>query len=247
MVAAVAVPPGALLQSGTPPSALVPGTTAAVDTKVDVLRWYTVPGTRDAAFDWLNAHSPGGFSFGEYQKVGGSGPTDSYPRILSLGSDTPSRQPPGDTQVTVLNDRGHADVRVSVEVIWSPPKTAIETIPDTVTTGMLHYQRPGGNGGGAAIDKQVRLTSADVDQLRRLLNPLRPVPPGMSSCPPAPDLATLTFLYDGRQVVFTVDTGGCGFITVTADGQEQPYMRGGYHLAGPIRVMAGLPAKAPTY
>jgi hypothetical protein len=217
-----------------------------VDTKVDVLRWYTVPGTRDSVVDWLKAQHPGGFPVGEYQTMGGPGPADSYPRILSVAADTASHQPPGDTQVTVLKDGDHTDVRVSVEVIWTPPKPVVELIPDATTTGVLQYHRDRTFGGLPAVDRRIQLSATQVDQLRRLLNPMQPVAPGESSCPAPPDEATLTFNYGGHMVVFTADLGGCGFITIKADSTGEPYLRGGYALAGPIRTLAGLPTK-PAY
>lgn len=246
LVAGVPVPPGAVLQSGAPPSALGPGTTAAVETKADALRWYVVPGDRDAAIEWLTAHSPGGFTWMESTKVSDTRPADLWPRFLSLGSEQPARQPLGSVQVTVVKDGDHTEVRVSAEVIWTPPKPAVELIPDAVKTGVLVYHRDRTLSGLPQIDKQITLTATQVDRLRRLLNPMRPVAPGESSCAEAPDEATLSFRYGGHLVVFTADLGGCSFITISADGKEQPYLRGGYALAGPIRTLVGLPATPPA-
>ena len=101
---------------------------------------------------------------------------------------------------------------------------------------MLHYHRNRTFGGLPEIDRQIRLTATEVDRLRRLLNPINPEPAGeMSSCPEAPDTATIAFTYSGKQVLFSAELGGCSGIQVKADGQDLPYLRGGYALAGPIR------------
>ena len=246
LLAAMPLPPGAVRQAGDPPKALAPGTSAAVDTKVDVVRWYTVPGTRDESFDWLRAQHPGGFSLAESQTSSGPGPADSNPRFLTLDASTTSRQPLGDTEVTVLKDGGHADLRVSAEVIWTPAKPTIELVPGSVTTGALHYHRERTAAGLPELDQQITLTAAQLGRLRRLLNPMPPVAPGESSCPEAPDEATLFLRYGGHLVVFAAELGGCGFITISVDGKQQPYLRGGYALAGPIRTMVGLPAAPPA-
>lgn len=246
-VAAVAVPPGAILQSSPPPKALFDGDSAGVDSKVDVLRWYVVPGARDAAFDWLEGHAPHGFRFAEVEKVSAPGPADSNPRLLTLEAADQARPSPAGTQLTMLKDGDHTDVRVSVEVIWTPPKPLIERIPGTVTTGLLHYHRNRTFDGLPEIDKQVTLTATQVQRLRRLLNPINPEPAGeMSSCPESPDTATIAFTYSGKQVLFSVELDGCSGILVSADGQDLPYLRGGFALAGPIRTMVGLPPTPPA-
>jgi hypothetical protein len=102
-------------------------------------RTWLVPGTRDAAFAWFQNHPPPGLVAGEDEKMTDASPAATWTRFLSLDPTDLQHQPAATTHLTFKPAGDHVVVVAHAEVVWTPARTAIETIPADVTTGTLAY------------------------------------------------------------------------------------------------------------
>ena len=103
-------------------------------------------------------------------------------------------------------------------MIWTPVKTAVETIPASVRSGTLDYYSYNGFG----QDSRRVVSGADLAALVADLNGNPTDWLGSRSCGSASQADTLTLHYAGHEVVFAIGFDGCYDIGVTSDGKRQP-------------------------
>lgn len=180
----------------------------SITSLVSRTRWWSVPGLVADATAYFTANPPAGLTIEEPQ----GGPTIAWTTgaaaAFGLNAD-------------LVQDGDHVDVSLGSQVIWTPAKTAIETIPASVTSATLDYDGSGYNYFG--LDSRRVVTGATLAQLRAAINPNPTGWIGGRSCPADfGDDATLTMRYSGHAVVFTIATSGCEGIGVTSDGKAQP-------------------------
>ena len=188
---------------------------------VDGLRWWRVPGTQAQFAAYETAHPPRDFTF----------PTpDGFidGRLLDLqGVAVPGTSA---TAVALLNLYAlqvgdHVDVLLDAAVEVNPHRTPLETIPGSVTTATLAYDRVPAIPSGSTVHRHRTLTAAEVQQLARALNTLAPYP-GFPDCPAVPEeqeQSTLKLSYGEHQIEFDI-AFGCGGVNVLVDGAQQPFL-----------------------
>lgn len=192
-------------------------TTRAVRT-----RWWSVPGTVADVAAFFVAHPPAGLM------VTTQGTLYVWSAAAPLAFDM---------DAYLVQDGSSVDVSLGAESTWTPAKTAVETIPASVTSATLDYDSPMFNGTypPIGVDRRRLVTGTPLDQIRDGLNALPTVPDiGGHLCPADfGEQATLTMRYGGHNVVFTLLFTGCAGITVTSDGRQQPALQGYYFSVGP--------------
>ena len=226
-LALIQLPAGAVLLSGSPNSLLdQPAEMPGVSSIVDHNHWWTVPGTRDSVLAYVNAHPPQGFTGS--LSMSGSSPVVTY----GFGRDGSGFDET--LLVSAAQDGDHVDVRADAQVIWTPSKTAAETIPPTVLTATFDYKGPfpGSYQDDSTTPKPAHahrvLTGKVLRRIAAELNALQTLPEGfVSSCPSDDgELGKIRAVYGGRHLTFVVPFQGCRFVNVSADGQDQPTLAG---------------------
>ncbi|BEP13587.1 hypothetical protein acdb102_18980 [Acidothermaceae bacterium B102] len=185
-------------------------------------RWWSVPGVVADVAVYLVAHPPAGIN------VTTQGTLYVWSAAAPLAFDM---------DAYLVQDGTSVDVSLGAEATWTPAKTAIETIPASVTSATLDYYSPFFNGLYPALgaDRRRVVTGAPLAHLRGDINALK-TPPNTAahSCPADfGDQATLTMRYAGRTVVVTVPLTGCMPVAITSDGKQQPWLSGLYFGDGP--------------
>ena len=220
-LAGLHLPPGAVRQSTPLPKAVTQSSsyigleTAALDT------WWSLPGTAADVITYLKSHPPTGFGIANINSTltlhGESGL-----EFVPLASKGPQTL----FEAGIAQDGERVDIRVQLQVGYLPTRTAIETIPASVSTGSAVYQPPTWglpNNATPAPRRTATLSAADVRVIADALNGVDARSPIEHSCPaPSGEEAWFTFRYSGHTVVFHVALNGCGGVVVTADGVPQP-------------------------
>lgn len=212
-----AYPPGAVRLAHRPPAGQpLTGATYGASSQVVRTRWESVPGTVADVAAWMVAHAAPGTGIvntrsGDSADLGWTTARAGHPYNFDLAA-------------WLAPDGDHVDVTLTADVIWTPPRTSIETIPASVHSGFLDH-REGGNTFG--MSSRHVLTSVDLDQLRAEINSMGTRAPGARSCPEDfGDLVTITMTYGGHRVVMTMLGDNCGATSVTSDGHQQPALEG---------------------
>ncbi|BEP13619.1 hypothetical protein acdb102_19300 [Acidothermaceae bacterium B102] len=182
--------------------------------------WWTAPGTAATVAAFVRSHPPAGFVAG-----GNSGTNDgetTYDFSYPQGAKAPQTL----LGISVAQDGDHVDVRAQAQVAYLPTRTAVETIPASVTSATAVYQPPNQMlpaNATPAPRRNVTLTGGDLRLITTAFNALDAESPVMHSCP-APDgeEAFVTATYGGHRVTFHVELNGCGGIEVASDGVPQP-------------------------
>jgi hypothetical protein len=218
----VHLPPGAVLQDSRLPALLTQLGEGIGATTGESDHWWTVPGQVDSVKTFVTGHPPDGLVNGG-SSGGGAG---AHPEsTLDYNFPTGAKEPQTLVGVSFVQDGTHVDVRVQAQVAYLPTRTAIETIPASVSSAVVVYQGPTmlPNGVAPAKPRTATVTGAGLRALIDSLNPLDAEPDVVHSCP-APDgeTATITMAYSGHHMVFAEVFGGCGGVQVTADGVPQP-------------------------
>lgn len=184
-------------------------------------RWWQAPGTEQQFAAYEVAHPPTGFSV----SPGGLILKD----VLSQAIEPLSGSGAPEVAIFyfyIFPGPGHVEVGVTADVLVTPHRTAVETIPATVSTATLAYDRyQVGATEKLVLHRQRALTRAEVQQLATALNALVPYP-GLPECPAVPaylDEATLRMTYGGHDAKFIIEAG-CGGADVIVDGQQQPFL-----------------------
>ena len=219
-LATLQLPKGAVRQTGPIPAVIDRGsggigaTVAALDT------WWTVPGQREDVKAFIARQHPDGMSY-----LGGGGDNEGE---VTLDFEYPqhAKDPFTFFEVGIAQDRDHTDVRLQLQVAYVPTRTAIETIPGSVSSGTGVYQPPTRvpSNFTPAPRRSSTLSAADVRVIADALNGLDAQATGIEhSCPPPNgEEAWFRFAYGDHTVVFHVMLNGCGGVFVTADGVPQP-------------------------
>jgi len=220
LVALVQVPPGAVRQIGALPAALTAmGEGIGAETaKQD--RWWTVSGTPATVSAFVLAHPTTGLV------AGGSSGDIHGEMTYDYNYPLDAKAPQTLLGISVAPDGDHVDVRAQAQVAYLPTRTAVETIPASVTSAEAVYQPPNQmlpTNTTPAPRRNVTLSGGDLRLITTAFNALDAESPVVHSCP-APDgeEAFVTATYAGHRVVFHVELNGCGGIEVTSDGVPQP-------------------------
>jgi hypothetical protein len=176
-----------------------------ITSMVSLTRWWSVPGQVADATAWFAANPPPGLTL----EVPQGGPSIAW---------TAGAAAAFALNAALVQDGDHVDVSLGSQVIWTPAKTAVETIPSSVSSGTLDYYTYNGFG----QDSRRVVTGANLAALVAGINPNPTAWLGSRSCAAELDDATLTVHYGGHEVVFTLGVSGCGGIGVTSDGKSQP-------------------------
>jgi hypothetical protein len=194
-------------------------------------RWWRVPGQPRAVLSWISAHLPAGFTAAG---SGSSTSSDSSGALIeSLGdafalSPVPGVLPQRELVVTAMPYRGQTALRTDAQVAWLPARSAAERIPSgiravTVTPVFGFNPDPRRD----RLDHAFTVTDpAKVARIVALADGLTIFPPGVRSCPAdfggAMRIAFLTRPGGPVLAWFTARYGGCGAVSVSIGGKNQP-------------------------
>jgi hypothetical protein len=212
----VAYPPGTRALTSRPAAGLaMTGPLYGASSQVTLTRWDSMPGTAAAAEAWLVGHAAAGTGVVDHPGTEAS---------LSWATARAFHYLPFTLSAWLAPDGDHVDVTLTADVIWTPAKTAVETIPATVKSAVLDY---GAGGDTFGTSSRRTLTGKNLTDLRTAINALASDAPGTRSCPADDgESATLTMSYGGRRVVMQTLGGTCGDVWVTSDGHRQPDLVG---------------------
>jgi hypothetical protein len=174
-------------------------------------RWTAAMAPNDLS-DYEQAHPPVGFTASEFSSGGGE---------VTQGFTTAAN--PYLTVRVIMTQQGNASaVRINVQVIWTPPRTAVETIATGVTSAWLRYvgpQRPNGKPGPVT---RLTLHGSQLSKVVRTINALQTEPLNLAGRCQAEfgQPATLRIHSRGHLLVFSLT--GCLNVGVTSDGVAQP-------------------------
>ena len=173
--------------------------------RVGRVRWWSVPGTVAAVAGYLAAHPPAGI------RVSTQGTLYVWSAATQLAFDM---------NAYLVQDGSDVDVSIEAESTWTPPKTAIETIPPTVTSAVLDYttQAFGSDRRRAVPGPALAAIRAGVNAMKT--GAIGPAP----SCPALSEMWSITLTYAGHDVVLSNGDAGCAEVAVTSDGAAQPLL-----------------------
>jgi hypothetical protein len=222
LVGEVQLPAGAVAQSGAPTSALAqvfnyPGS----QNVVDVVRFFTVPGDMYTVIAHAGDRPPPGTVENGTIGIGSSGAgltdTRGVQGVTFAGQPTHDFGPP--TVLMVATKFGsRVAVRVEVQLVWRPLRTAAEYVPAAVTSASRTSSCPLG---AACVDPLGVVGGNAARELANYFNSLDTQPPGdIYGCPETASPAIVTFDVPSGPLTFGVTT--CGTVTVTASGVAQP-------------------------
>ena len=225
LIALSPVLPGAHALTRSPVADLdKPPSVPVSDNVVSQSRWWTAPGTVEAAVAWLTAHPPGGLS---YVGAGSSSGPGQLPKQDLTFSSRASHAAYAQDQLllSVVPLGNGVAVRADAQAIWLPDRTAASAVPLPVDSVELRITRPGTRARAATVRGE------RGEELARAVNALPAVAPGRYSCPAVivgrDSSDVLTFHTRQRVVVVTVDLTGCTSVTVSVHGPaRQPALTG---------------------
>ena len=216
-VALVHLPTGARLQHAPVPKPLLHVTEALGALTGVATEWWKVPGKAAAVEEYVAHHPPKGLL--------GSRSNASVHGETAIGYAFPpgAKQPYTQMTVSFVQDGSHADVRVQAFVVWTPTRTAVETVHGSVTSARVVFQPLTADGELAKV-RTVTVTGAGLRLIARTLNRLEASSTLDHSCPGgAVESVTVTMSYGAPHLTFAANGGGCGIgVEVTADGVPQP-------------------------
>ncbi len=212
---------------------------------VDEHAWWLVPAAPAEALAYICAHLPPGTGRWE-SGTGPSGPT--VPENTFVGFRWPGA--PGELVVWAVRlPNGSTALRADAQVVWVVPRAASERIPTgarLLTISAHASQRTRIGHERAAVLKRLpsRVSSvARIEKIIALLNGLRVQQPGVRFCPESPvESVTLGFYADrlaSPLAVATIDTSGCGGVSLTIQGTAEPELEGGWFLVEQISQALG--------
>jgi hypothetical protein len=214
LLAATPVLPGATETDRAPLATLAgPSVESGAANLLVLQRWWTAPGSVDAAVANLSARVPAGLILafrGSGQGPGGSG------RVESAGFDADAaRWRRGDAYTglqlsfAITAFHGGVAVEADAQAIWIAPRDPLLTVSGRVTSVEVAVY-PGRN----ATPIRRSLGATDARTLARLINRLPQIPAGVRHCPrDTGSYDTLAFHGPGAVRSFTVTTSGCAAVT----------------------------------
>ena len=243
LFAAAPIPPGAAAVDQSPLHSLnrapsIPSSSNLV-TKHG---WWTTSASMADVLGYFAAHLPAGIEQnGSFNSGGRSGETN---RGLMFDSSGPPWARPAvytqlDMLITVapLTSGPGTGVRVDVQAIWLPQRTAAQRIPLDVTSVDVVVDR-----NGSAPTVRRTLPAADARSLARIVNDLPVSAPGIFHCPMSRGFVdTVTFHSAQGSLTVHVGADGCGPVTVDGAGKNAPTLSGGRTVDLAILKFLGLP------
>lgn len=195
-----------------------------VKSSVDIYRLFAVPASMRQTAAYLGRHAPAGM------KSGGTGQASGRNGVTEMDvSYSPNREPRGISSAMLIDTivpapHGGALLRVDVQVIWYPPRSAAEYLP------VKDYRAVQIDAWLAFNGRHVRrtfTTRAILGKLTRLLNGLPASPGGVFPCPAEFANYQLTFEPVAGHPKVVVDTSGCPSDTISVAGRTQPALADG--------------------
>lgn len=244
MLAGLPLPPGSTESPIDPPEAgpLLarpaygpPATPNAVNTH----GWWVVPVTPAEALGYICAHLPPGTRRTE---SGGGREGAGVPENLVSGFAWPGS--PGVVVVWAARlPNGSTALRADAEVVWVVPRAASERLPAGARLLVISVHRTGQRLVGVKSNRLALLRKlpsrvssvARIDKIITLLNELRVRQPGSSRLCPMQLAASVKLGFYASQrssplAVATVNTAGCGGVSLTIDGRAEPELEGGWRV-----------------
>lgn len=237
LLKAAPVLPGARESKAAPLPALRQQTNGPAQPEVVVRsRWWTAPGTVEAALSYFDAQRQAGLTRTETD-----GPVTDH-GVISQGLAFSAPDAVAYTQarlaLTVIAVDGGVAVRAEASAVWLPARTAAEHIPASATSVDVVLTR------GAAITRR-SLSGIAVQRIADPLNRLTVYPPGTYSCPMSRGNSDILTFHstDAAEIVATIAVDGCQGVSVTVNGVPQAALWSlGTKLEATLLFEFGLPA-----
>jgi hypothetical protein len=187
-------------------------------------RFWTAPGTVDAAIAYLQRHPPAGFRLNGSGSAGGPGVPANGELDFQAGKYS-------SLLYNVVADHGGVAVRADAQVLWAPARSPADTVPTSVNSVDVVVVRQNSLTHQGAPTVQRTLTGVAAQSLSDIVNRLpRAVPVVHISCPAMLGgtkwYDRLVFHSSGATVVVVDDMTGCPTIEFTA-GHRKPILLAG--------------------
>ncbi|BEP16309.1 hypothetical protein acdb102_46200 [Acidothermaceae bacterium B102] len=191
-------------------------------------RWTSAMAPADLV-DWVLARPPEGLRATSSQSDGTT-VTQSF---------TTARNPYVALRFVVSPISGGSAVRVNAQVFWTPPKSAVEVIPATVTSATLRYTSPDKPNGQSGATTDLTLHGAALARVVRNLDalPTKTIDIASGCAAGFDETATVSLHNRGQRVRFVIDLGACSLVHVTSGTSTQPVLRGSESLVAIIRAL----------
>jgi hypothetical protein len=258
LLADAPVLPGAATVDHAPVAGLKDPLQAPVaDNLVQQTRWWTAPGTVDAALQYLKSQGGAtGLSVHGGGSLGSSSGEDVEILVLVRGDPAAGDGASSDAYsqlalvLGVTRSATGVAVRVDAQAVVRPARSEAEHIPDGVTSVDIVVTRP--------PESPVHrvLTGEKVHDLAQVVDELATLPPLATSCPAAARSVQLTFTGADVDIVVEAGPGACGAVTVRSGGEFQPTLAGGPQVYAAVMAALGLssandgaietPSRAPS-
>lgn len=229
MLAALQLPTGATEVTTDPSQSSAlgsPATSMATPALVDDHAFWRVPGTPASVLSWIQANPPAGAKRDE--SSGGEG-TPSW-----VGFRFPPRSGVLSSRELVIEvasaTGGGTALRADAQVVWVVVRSATERIPRAIREITITARRL-----GKSSSPPVTVSAAGmVRRIVAYVNKLQVAQPGAFHCPAdfGPDVK-LVFrkLPKATPVaIATADGSGCGSVTLSISGEQEPALTGGPQL-----------------
>jgi hypothetical protein len=199
---------------------------------IDRASFWTTPGTAANVIAYFTTHPPDGMTLTSRGTIS-TGQGDIV-ELIGFGSALSSAATPGVTvSVTPLADG--VGIRIDATAVWQPTKPGSERI-GTVTSVDVTVTR-----GTSTPTVSRTLEDPAAQRLADAVDRLSPEAPGVRSCPNDQGFTdALVFHSSGRTVNVVNHVGGCGGVSVTVNGVEQPDLAGS--VDAQVLAALGLPA-----
>jgi hypothetical protein len=232
LLADVSVPPGAQVSTSRPKGsgpllsrpAQLPASPNLIDDKV----FYVTEGHAPIVLKWFESHPPTGST------LAGTGTlsTGGHPNLWSADFSWPGVHNvmfSEDVIVGVVQLSGRrTGVRIDSQVTWLPGRSPLDTVPGGARQVTVIVAVPNADGSpGKHLEPVISTTdTATVAQVRKDVNSLQVLLPGIYPCPPGPDLDIyVEFAHHPSTAPFAVTTAypyGCAFVNMAVHGQASP-------------------------
>lgn len=200
---------------------------------VDDHRWWVLTESPSSVLAYIQAHPPRG---GRQSMSGASG-GPGRPSVTGIGFSWPGVRGRLSTrtllvEVVRLADRS-TGLRADSQVVWITPRPASERIPTGSRRLVLVTRRF-----GRIIQGPLTVRAPGrIHRAVRLLNALPAAQPGVLACPVDSGSRIRLAFYGGARAgprpvaVAVVDPDGCGLVTLSIRGRQEPPLSGGFTLA----------------
>jgi hypothetical protein len=239
LLAKVPTFPGAVPVDHAPVRVLRKPMTEWAGNRIHRTRWWLAPGSMPDALAYFTAHPPAGTKPSGSSSAGG--PTGTTAEGLSFAPSGPAWERPTvytglEIDVAIAPAPGGVAIRVDVQAVWLPQRSAAEHIPSDVTSVDVVVNR---NGRPATVRRS--LGAADARSVAAIVNRLPVFPPGVFNCPNDQGWTdTLVFRSAGRSVRVVAHAGGCAPVEVAG---QKPTLSGGGIVDTALLKLLGLPPR----